>query len=791
MKKIISILLIVFMLFSVTGCGKKSGDDTITLATPANVTVSDNGLITWDAVENATSYTVVVNGKTYNTSETRLPYSDIYTDATITVTATNGKNVSEPATYSYVGKTVTVTISGQNYVRSGKSSLLTASVEGANVQGVTWSIVSGGEYATISENGRITATEVTESKTVTVRATSKADGKSYAEKNISIRAKDVLTQDMLDVFDDIESISFDGSVTISLYDIDPTSTKVESTHVVPDVTTAMDGTNWYAKYSKDATYNISQNIYIKNVGGYACEIGVDYMNKEIYSPVKENGAKIAWADSGYINSFKDLNVSDFVFDEDLWMWRWNGDISFVQKVMVSAIPYDFVPKNLCLVIEDGEVMGIYSVSENDYTLATGYRAVQELTSLVNYTDVEVPTIPKFEYDEDAHAPLKEALQNMKSLKSYKVDLLIDDYNMMVGGETVSGYYETITEDACYFEAYSGTSLAKTGTTYGYRKVNDNLYNAFVDTDDKSGFRASRAYEASFDEAKPGFNFAPEIFNKYGVTESVEGSGIMDGRVYFVNDIMTGVASELYQGIGNDIQLYGIFAKEGKVNGFNGGNAFTPCITVKKVNGNYYITGAYFYYYLGYMYGIVVISFSEFDTATIDAEVSAKINSVAVRNVPVSYDELSVVISGESGSTTDDYEMNALEYIASVFDKEAYDTAKALTDETEKANAINACKATVANKIPFFGSVLGDTYAFSMSQMYLPSGESVMKSALQMYYDVPLDSDYSITSSLQKVEELLVSEGFVREGGKSYYTKDNVAISVVDSSLDLFIYVWKI
>ena len=867
MKKIISILLVVFMLFSVTGCGKKnkggltaptnvsvtadgkvtwddvkgatgyvvtvngaeytaSGSpftipDTTTTAVitvkatngtavspdsanciftgtgkklqaPTGVTVSDNGLISWNTVEDATGYVVSINGTEYNTSGTTFSLESLYDDAKITVRATNGRTFSAPsATYTYKAKKLTVTISGKDMVPSGKSITLTATVQGAPTSAVKWSIVNGGEYATVSADGKLSAKEVTENRSVTVRATSVADGKTYADKKIAIRTKTQLTQDMLDVFNGLETIAFDGYITIDLYDIDNSSTKVESSYVIPNVKTAMNGTNWYAEYSVDANYGVQKNLYIKNNGGYACEIGVDFMNNEEYFPITESdGSKIAWEDSGYINNFKDLKLENFTFDESLWAWKWNGDISFVQKVVTSANPYDFVPTNLCLIVEDGEVMGITSVSENDYTLAYGYRAIQELTVLITYdkTKVDVPTITKFEYKEDVHAPLKEAIENMKTLNSYKVDFLLDDYNVMVGGETVTGFKETVTPDLCYFEAYEGADKTPTGDNYGYKKINDNLYNAFV-KGDVDGFRATRAYETDFGEAKPGFGFVSEIFTGYALLETQAGSGVYDGRVYYVNEVMSPVASEFYYGLGNDVQLYGVFAQQGTVKGINGSQPFTPFLTVEQVNGKWYITGACFYYYLGYMYGVVFIEYSDFDAATISTSVTDKLSELAVRQTPVSYDEMEVIVSNDPTATAD-YNLNALEYFASVFKADEYKAAKAIEDETARKNAIDALKEEMKGKIPFFGNVLGDTFGLAMTQLYMPSGQNIAKFALQMYYDVPLDTNYTIESSVKKVCEYLESLGFVKDAYGSYY-KDDIGIRPMDKDLDMMIYVWKV
>ena len=63
-KKFICAVLIAVVAFALAGCGdsKTPGDDTQTnrLATPQNVRCTDEGLISWNAVEHADFYIVVL-----------------------------------------------------------------------------------------------------------------------------------------------------------------------------------------------------------------------------------------------------------------------------------------------------------------------------------------------------------------------------------------------------------------------------------------------------------------------------------------------------------------------------------------------------------------------------------------------------------------------------------------------------------------------------------------------------------------------------------------------------------
>lgn len=92
-------------------------------------------------------------------------------------------------------------------------------------------------------------------------------------------------------------------------------------------------------------------------------------------------------------------------------------------------------------------------------------------------------------------------------------------------------------------------------------------------------------------------------------------------------------------------------------------------------------------------------------------------------------------------------------------------------------------------MPFFGNALGDTYGFGLTTIYIPKGQDKVKNAIVFYYDVPLDINYTIDSSLKEVENYLLSLGFVRDSNGNF-KKGNINIAPTDYSLDLLIYVWK-
>lgn len=780
MKRAISLLLTLSLVLGFL-CACDTGR---TLDAPGNLSISSDGVISWDAVDGADSYVVTVCDNTYTVAKNSYTVTKLDVDFNFSVVARGAgyrdSASSETKTYTAERKPpvpkndIAIAIRGGTELRPGNSMTLTALVTGTDNSDVIWEITDGEENAEIDPvSGVLTASKtVTGSGIVTVRATSLEDEKSYGTKIITVLTKPALTQAMLDRLANEGKLGFDGYVYIEVYTIGLNSTLYTTTST--SVKTSLDGSNWYAEYDSGGLGVISA-LYYRNVGGIANQIGVSYENTEEFSPMLDkDGAKVSWSASGLYNNFKGLTVDDFTFNEQTWRYEYTGsDKNLPARMTASANPYDFTPSGISLIIEEGEIMGIYSKSEADYSVAPGYLSYQELTVAVNYGDtVEVPSIVRYPTDENGvHARLNAAIEKMHALGSYTLTFRETTASYLSGGRyTTTGFIETVTESDCVFEPVSISTdaggkelLTKNGSPYGYRKVRDNLYNTYFVNADTGLPRASRAYADDFSAARPGFGFAAEIFTSYYDSEPEnESSG---GITYYVDEPMSGVASEFYYGVGNDIALYGIFAQRGNItyreNGQTVTKSFTPYVTVDKATG--YITEAGFYFYLGSVYGTVSITYGDFDTATVPDTVS--FDGYVAREVPTSWNELTVIVSGQTGSTEDDHEEAAPTALGSFFSDD-----------------------DICEKLPFFGNVLGDTYGFGMTTYHTSGTDKRNHRAIVFYYDVPLDRNYTIDSSMSAVREYLVSLGFIRNQNDEY-EKDGLVIAPVDSSLDLTIYVW--
>ena len=770
-KRIICFALIACMLFTFAACKRQ------TLDTPLNVKVSNSGLITWDAVENATGYTVTVNNDKFDVTDTRYQVSDLSKSFTCSVVATaegfNTSSPSEQATFT-PQKNIKVAIDGKSGVHAGDSLTLTATVTGAANTDVTWSIVEGSAYASI-ENGVVkTDKDISGDKRVIVRATSVEDSKFYGEKVITVNAKTELTADMLEALNGDGKVEYSGYVNVSVYHESVLGgLRLLSTTILP-VQTAMDGNVWYAQYDNGVN---SQQLYYRNIEGTAYQVELSFTNEESYSVMMDDtNTPMQWTDSGLYNSLHSLSLSDFTFDSEEWSWKYTGNNDLVDKIAASVNPYEFEPladdqgnKHFYLIIDQGEISGIYIKSSADYTIQPGEVTYQQVFVAVNHGDtVEIPAIESYEHNNEFHDDLQRAIDNQKNLTSYKLDFHELLSSPMTSSFNESGYAEIITSNICYIEPYEvkyeeGRAIHEIvpNRQFGFIKIDDNVYNSFSFDNSNGQYVASRAFNGSFVGARPSFDFAAEIFDTKSVDENDE------TRVtYYVAEPMSKVATTFYNHVGNDINMYGMFAARGRLNDVT----FTPYVTVQ----NDLIVEAGFYFNMGQLYGVITITYSDFNQADVTEQVKDDVATFTARQVPASWNDVQITVDKSEQLGNIDYEpegssnsylVNALDYMKLYF----HDNA-------------------IADRLPYFGSALGDSYGFGAIGVYYSPSTRRNHTVLSFYFDVPLEMDYTINSSIGEVGKYLINHGFNRNRYNEY-SKNGVNIAVVDNQLDLFIYVW--
>ena len=106
MKKIINLVVALLSIFVLYGCA--TNKDIQTLQVPTNVKINEEGLITWDEVNNATTYVVTINGETYIASTNSFQVKNINENFSFTVRAeaVGYKSSSETESIEYIGKAV-------------------------------------------------------------------------------------------------------------------------------------------------------------------------------------------------------------------------------------------------------------------------------------------------------------------------------------------------------------------------------------------------------------------------------------------------------------------------------------------------------------------------------------------------------------------------------------------------------------------------------------------------------------------------------------------------------------
>ena len=772
-KKVLPLFLAGAMLFACVACETTGQGEYVDpreqLATPQNVDISANGLITWNKVEHAESYLVTVGTDESSTSQLmyQVDSNALLDNFTYSVVAqAEDYRDSAPATRTYTAPEVTVSVSIDGSLRSGGTATAKAAVTGAVNKNVTWSVVSGGEYVSVDKDGKLTAKTVTKNQTAVIRATSVAKPTKYGEREVTVLAKANLTQAMIDEIAAEQTVEFYSALNIDLYTIGSRETYAGTETAAAQ--TIMDGEYWYTSYF-DPNTNHQRELHYKNKDNIANQVAIGFNNDEIFYPVTDDlGDEISWEESGFYNSFDAFTLGNFTFDEDAWLWKYTGaDKTVAERLVAAANPYSFTVKDLYLLINDDEITGIQATSEDDYSMAAGYIARMTLQSTINLGDtVSVPKLEKFESDGEYHPRLEQAIANMHELENYTVEFCVQTVNVMIGNiTTLTGYDLYITEDVRYYQDFNfsfgkNNNIIKeyTGAEYGYKKLGDNFYNSFElhseytdesQTEYTSGFVARHAYQADFAETKPSFAFAAEIFDS--PIPELGGSGV---TYYATYAAMWPVATTFYKGYDHNDEMYGIFSTALAI----GSNSyFVPYVTVETVGGKDYITEAAFAYNMGdYMYGVINLSYSDFNETELP-EPPVEL-TFTTRQIPTSWADGFVVWEDDRD------DLNFLEYVKDYFG-----------DGVE---------------IPFFNEVLGDNFGFASKTVWEASaGSDKTRFVFGLYYDVPLDMNYTIESSMRAVSKFLIEEGYTRTSAYRF-TNGTLDIAIVDKDLDLFIYIWK-
>lgn len=757
------------------------------LDTPTNPAVSGEGVITWDAVQNAEEYLIVTSTGMYISYENMFTLPDATKSCTITITAKasdfDDSDASEEITFTPASLLPEepaidpdVSIYADSFsVKSEGELTLHARVVGLDSEEVTWSLRSGGEFVTLAGN-KLTAKKIeNKNQRAVVRATSNEDPSVYDEREIYVVARQKLTQEMLDELK-LDKVDYSGMLDIDYYTTDLVPVYDGSVQI--SLTTGMNKDEWYAAYQNSINGALSY-IHFKNRDGYCNQVGISLMNKEEYFPVYDESRRLeTWENAGLYNSFNAgiVSLSDFVFNTETWRYDYKVTYDedgmpvdpkqFMNRSISSANPHTFTPKNMSLIIDEGHIIGFYSESTDDPGVMNQRIARMRMTVGINIGENavvrEIDKFPTVENEEFSHAALQAAIDKTAAATSFKLDFRKQERMLAAGGlTTFTGYEEYVTDDVCYFKPYEFTvknsgeidevRYTRNGE-YGYKKITDGLYNSF-NRESSDKYVAARAFEGDFDNAKPSFAFAAEIFTSYA--EDADGKY----TTYFVDPSMMTVATTFYNGVGSDAQLYGLYASMPWYGYEITATNFPPMVIVDNDTG--YIVEMMFYYNLYYMNGYIDIRL-EFDNVTLPDEMNGV--TFETRQVPDKWSDVKIIESGEDDE--EDVEIAGDEFLRTFFDD-----------------------PDAATTIPFFGNALGDNFGFGMKRTRNFSWDLRPIETVCLYYDVSVDLDYSIDSSIQKIERYIVENGYALSA-HGIYKKDGYCVYIEDSDLDLFVYVWK-
>ena len=109
-------------------------------------------------------------------------------------------------------------------------------------------------------------------------------------------------------------------------------------------------------------------------------------------------------------------------------------------------------------------------------------------------NVDVRKVPKFYYDEEVHGNLKAAIEKIQSAESYTLTYKDIQASSMMSDILETGFKEYITDTDCYFVPFDLTYdkygqevySYRENETYGYKKITDELYNAYYEATNEFG-----------------------------------------------------------------------------------------------------------------------------------------------------------------------------------------------------------------------------------------------------------------------------------------------------------------
>lgn len=243
------------------------------------------------------------------------------------------------------------------------------------LRGITWSIVSGGDYASIDGNGKLTISQNASGASVTIRAVSQADGSVFDEKTITVTYVNPVS-----ILEKV-TINFNPVLNTGVRLVDDLDT-IEMKYKVTDATVSSIGMLWGCLDERSSCY-LSSFAYAVTVFGADREhshtigtgaqytyrtptvVGETYVDEYSMTQYIRNGEPA--------ERYGNRQIGDgFTPSDDIYILHPNYDYSFVG---IEVYYFKFkrngvVTHNFQASVKDG-VYGFYDAMSDTFITNTG------------------------------------------------------------------------------------------------------------------------------------------------------------------------------------------------------------------------------------------------------------------------------------------------------------------------------------------------------------------------------------------------------------------------------------
>ncbi|MBE5764998.1 MAG: hypothetical protein E7339_05305 [Clostridiales bacterium] len=487
----------------------------------------------------------------------------------------NDNSSSDSSSEIVVTPAVSISLtSDKDSIRVGEEANLTVVVENSDNTEYEWSVSENGKDIVQIADNVLSVREGAEIKfdtAVTVTATAKADKNARASKTITIIAPIVegrvgdLTSEMIEAIGN-PSITVTGTLTDVYFNNYQSYLNSETVY---DMAVEMENGKWkgswkvqgddsfitdsYRKGSKDGVKD-----YNGNIGHQMEKIYINKNNEVSVSAVKDYMSYSAiWESQHLWNHLSNLNVNDFTYDAESGLYSYKVDpkdeaslylMTYLSYSLTPLLADTLVEIAFTVDVELGAITSLIGKTERIYEgldeQSGEFDAYYDTIINLQFSNVGSTTVS----DPEAYAApmnanvLEGALNEMKGATNYTFNIEDNtiyaasgdgsDYEMygVNVGNTASGKVGTIgyvTEDKILIHETGKYSYSIDDKLYhhsyrGYVQNDDNTYDYFENKG--SVLTGKRKYTGNMLDAMPGFDFSVNVFKFAGMETVAVGNG---------------------------------------------------------------------------------------------------------------------------------------------------------------------------------------------------------------------------------------------------------------------------